>query len=136
MNANPVARMNSNPVSRTDADAASPRPLPHRRLVAYEVAVELLRAVLACSISDTRLREQATKSAKSTCLNIAEGAGRMSRADKRRCYAIARGEAIEAAAAVEIAALCGDTRAAPAGEVARLADRLVALLTGLCRPHG
>jgi hypothetical protein len=36
----------------------------------------------------------------------------------------------------EIAALCGDTRAAPAGEVARLADRLVALLTGLCRPRG
>ncbi len=120
--------MNANPVS--------PRPLPHRKLVAYQVAEQFLLAVLACSVSDARLREQATKSAKSTCLNIAEGAGRVGRADKARCYAIARGEAIEAAAAVEIAALCGDARAAAAAEVARLADRLVALLTGLCRPRG
>ena len=41
--------------------------------------------------------------------------------------------AVEAAAAVEIAALCGDVAAGPAREVARLADRLVALLTGLVR---
>jgi hypothetical protein len=41
---------------------------------------------------------------------------------------------VEAAAAVEIAALCGDTVAAPAAEVARVADRLVAMLTRLCRP--
>ena len=48
-------------------------------------------------------------------------------------FAIARAEAVEAAAAVEIAALCGEVPAAPAREVARLADRLVALLTGLVR---
>jgi hypothetical protein len=40
---------------------------------------------------------------------------------------------VEAAAAVEVAALCGDTSPANAGEVARLADRLLALLTGLIR---
>jgi len=119
--------MNANPIS--------PRPLPHRKLVAYQVSESFLLAVLRCSIRDARLREQASKSAKSVCLNIAEGAGRASRADKARCYAIARGEAVEAAAAVEIAALCGDVAAYAAGEVARLADRLVALLTGLCRPR-
>jgi four helix bundle protein len=131
MNANPVARIHSNPGSRVDrnpgsrvdaarvsADPVAPRPLPHRRLVAYEVAVEFLRAILACSISDARLREQATKSAKSVCLNIAEGAGRFSRADKARCYAIARGEAIEAAAAVEIGRADGLVeRAVRRGEV-------------------
>jgi hypothetical protein len=55
------------------------------------------------------------------------------RADKARAFAIARAEAVEAAAAVEIAALCGEVQSAPAREVARLADRLVALLTGLVR---
>jgi hypothetical protein len=57
----------------------------------------------------------------------------VSRADKARAFAIARAEAVEAAAAVEIAALCGEVAVDPAREVARLADRLVALLTGLVR---
>ena len=42
-------------------------------------------------------------------------------------------EACEAAAAVEIAALCGDATVASAAEVARLASRLVAMLTPLVR---
>ena len=107
--------------------------LPHHRLVAYSVARELLLAVLACRIADPKLRDEASRSAKSACLNCAEGAGRVSRADKARAFAIARAEAVEAAAAVEIAALCGDARPERAREVARLADRLVALLTGLVR---
>jgi len=56
------------------------------------------------------------------------------RADKARAFAIARAECVEAAAAVEIAAMCGDAPAGAAGEVARVADRLVAMLTALCRP--
>ena len=114
-------------------DFTSSPVLPHHRLVAYSVARELLLAVLACRIADPKLRDEAHRSAKSACLNCAEGAGRVSRADKARAFAIARAEAVEAAAAVEIAALCGDVAAAPAREVARLADRLVALLTGLVR---
>jgi four helix bundle protein len=43
------------------------------------------------------------RAAKSACLNAAEGAGRVSRADKARVFGIARAEAGEAAAAVEIA---------------------------------
>ena len=107
--------------------------LPHHRLVAYAVARDLLLAVRACHVRDAKLRDEALRSAKSACLNVAEGAGRVTRADKARAYAIARAEGVEAAAAVEIAALCGDVRAEPAREVALLADRLVALLTGLCR---
>jgi four helix bundle protein len=114
--------------------AASASPvLPHHRLIAYGVARELLVAVLACRVRDAKLRDEAVRSAKSACLNCAEGAGRVTRADKARSFAIARAEAVEAAAAVEIAALCGDAAAEPAREVARIADRLVALLTGLVR---
>ncbi len=113
----------------------SPSPvLPHHKLLAYGVAKELLRSVLACRIRDAKLRDEALKSAKSACLNCAEGAGRVSRGDKARAFTIARAEAGEAAAAVEIAAMCGDAPEAAAGEVARAADRLVAMLTALCRP--
>ena len=107
--------------------------LPHHRLIAYSVARELLLAVIACRIRDAKLRDEATRSAKSACLNCAEGAGRVTRADKARAFAVARAEAVECAAAVEIAVLCGDAPSAAADEVARLADRLVALLTGLVR---
>ena len=118
--------------------AVSPVPpvspvLPHHRLVAYAVARDLLLAVRACHVRDAKLREEALRSAKSACLNVAEGAGRVSRADKARAYAIARAEGVEAAAAVEIAALCGDAPEAAAREVLRLADRLYALLTPLAR---
>lgn len=108
--------------------------LPHHKLLAFAVAKQLLLAVLACRVSDAKLRDEALRSAKGACLNCAEGAGRVTRADKARAFAIARAECVEAAAAVEIAALCGDAPAEPAAEVARVADRLVALLTGLCRP--
>ncbi len=107
--------------------------LPHHKLIAFSVARSLLLAVLACRIRDAKLRDEAVRSAKSACLNCAEGAGRVTRADKARAFAIARAEAVESAAAVEIAALCGDAPEVGAREVARLADRLVALLTGLVR---
>src|SRR5580698_4737545 len=107
--------------------------LPHHKLVAFEVARELLLAVRACHIRDAKLRDEASRSSKSACLNIAEGAGRVTRADKARAFAIARAETVEAAAAVEIAALCGDCSDAAALGIAKIADRLVALLTGLCR---
>ena len=107
--------------------------LPHHKLIAYQVAVELLLAVKAANIRDPKLLDQATRAAKSACLNCAEGAGRVTRADKARVFAIARGEAVEAVAAVEIAALCGEADAGAAARCLPIADRLVALLTGFIR---
>jgi four helix bundle protein len=115
------------------AATSGPVLLPHHRLVAYSVALELLFAVRAAQVRDPKLRDEALRSAKSACLNTAEGAGRVSRPDKARAFAVARAEAGEAAAAVEIAAAVGDAPAGASAEVNRLADRLVALLTGLIR---
>jgi four helix bundle protein len=126
--------MNDNHPSPVTSHGVTSTPvLPHHKLHAYGVARELLLAVLRCSIRDAKLRDEAVRSAKSACLNCAEGAGRVTRADKARAFAIARAEAVESAAAVEIAALCGDAPAEPAREVTRVADRLVAMLTRLCR---
>jgi len=116
-------------------DQTKPRAtlLPHHKLVAYGVAVELLVAVKAANVRDAKLRDEALRAAKGACLNCAEGAGRVSRADKARVFAIARGEAVEAVAAVEIAAHAGDTTHACAVECVRIGNRLVALLTGFIR---
>jgi len=107
--------------------------LPHHKLLAFGVAKEMLLAVKAANIGEAGLRDQAMRAAKSACLNCAEGAGRTTRADKARAFAIARGEAVEAAAAVELAAVCGSASEADVERVAVLADKLVAMLTGLIR---
>jgi four helix bundle protein len=107
--------------------------LPHHKLIAYEVAKELLVAVRGTHVRDAGLRDQALRAAKSACLNCAEGAGRVSRADKARVFGIARAEASEAAAAVEIAVLSGDADGADLERVVSIANRLVAMLTGLIR---
>jgi len=81
--------------------------LPHHSLQVFHVAREMLICVRDAQIRDAKLRDEATRAAKGACLNIAEGAARVTRADKARAYAIARGEAAEVGAAIEIAVLVG-----------------------------
>jgi four helix bundle protein len=107
--------------------------LPHHRLLAFGVAKDLLIAVRGARIRDSHLRDQVLRAAQSACLNCAEGAARATRSDKARAFTIARGEAVEAAAGVEIAAACGTALQDDADRVAVIADRLVAPLTRLIR---
>ena len=107
------------------------RLLPHHRLHVYGIACEMLVAVRDAHVRDAKLRDEALRAAKGMCLNIAEGAGRVTRADKARAYTIARGEAVECAAAVEIAALLGDASSESAAHVASLASSVIAMLTRL-----
>jgi len=55
--------------------------LPHHHLHAYRLSIEWLKLVHATQIRDADQRAQARKSAKSAARNLAEGAGRASRAD-------------------------------------------------------
>ena len=89
--------------------------------------------VQGAQIADPKLRDQALRAAKSVCLNIAEANGRASPADRKRVFAIARGEASEAAASVHVASLSGLCAAEHAERVRKLGGRAVALLTGLIR---
>jgi four helix bundle protein len=107
--------------------------LPHEKLVAYQVARELVATVKRAGITESKLRDQAMRAAMSACLNIAEAAGRQSPADQKRVYAIARGEASEAAAALDIGAIAGVCSAESARTGGALARRAYALLTGLIR---
>jgi len=107
--------------------------MPHHRLIAYEVALELVKAVHASGVRDSDLRDQAMRAARSAALNTAEGAGRSAPRDKARVFAIARAEATEAAAAIEIAVACGDSSEAAKDRVVSIASRLTAMLTALIR---
>jgi four helix bundle protein len=107
--------------------------LPHHRLIVFGVACEMIAEVHRVRITDAKLRDEALRAVKGMGCNIAEGAGRVTKADKARAFTIARGECVEAAAALEIAALIGAVSQESAQRVARLADRVVAMLTGLIR---
>ncbi|HET7785675.1 MAG TPA: four helix bundle protein [Myxococcales bacterium] len=107
--------------------------LPFQNLIAYQVARELLVFVREANISDARLRDQALRAAASACLNIAEAAGRVTAADKARVYGIARGEASEATAALDVAIAAGWCTPAAAAAGASAGTRLFALLTALSR---
>ena len=81
--------------------------LPHHKLIAYQLALELVKLVARTRIGEAQLRAQARKSAISAALNTAEGAARQTLADKSRAYAIALAECCECCAAVEIAGALG-----------------------------
>ena len=107
--------------------------LPHERLIAYQVACDLLVTIVHANIGDSDLRDQALRAARSACLNIAEANGRVSPADRKRVFAMARGEAAEAASAIHVASLSGLCAVEYAERVRQLGGRVVALLTGLIR---
>ena len=95
-----------------------------------QLALALIEQFGRMRIADARCREHARKSLTSCALNLAEGAGRRSRADKSRVYSIALGELCEAAAAIEIdARLRG--RAGELGEFLAAAVRLKNVISRL-----
>ena len=80
--------------------------LDHERLDVYDLAVEFL--VLANDIIEglprgrSHLADQFTRASLSIVLNLAEGAGKHSKLDKRRYYVTARGSATESAALLDV----------------------------------
>jgi four helix bundle protein len=83
--------------------------LDHERLDVYHLALDFL--VVANGIIEGlprgrgHLADQFTRASTSIVLNISEGAGKLSKPDKRRYYLTARGSATESAALLEVC--CG-----------------------------
>ena len=107
--------------------------MPLHRFLTYQVAKELFATVVAAKISEPTLRDQAMRAAQSSCLNIAEAAGRWSTRDRAHKCHIARGECCEVVAALEIAAIAGACDAEIATKATAIGTRLYALLSGLIR---
>ncbi len=80
--------------------------LDHERLDVYSIALDFI--VLANEIIESlprgrsHLADQLTRASTSIVLNLAEGAGKLSKPDKRRYYLTARGSATESAALLDV----------------------------------
>lgn len=80
--------------------------LDHERLDVYAIALDFL--VFANEVIERlprgrgHLADQLTRASTSIVLNLAEGAGKLSKADKRRYYLTARGSATESAALLDV----------------------------------
>jgi four helix bundle protein len=80
--------------------------LDHEKLDVYHLALDFL--VFASAIVEalprghSHLSDQLTRASTSIALNIAEGAGKYSKPDKRRYYLTARGSATESGALLDV----------------------------------
>lgn len=80
--------------------------LDHERLDVYHVSLDFLvfanQVIESLPRGRSHLSDQLTRASTSIVLNIAEGAGKHSKADKRRYYLTARGSAPESAALLDV----------------------------------
>lgn len=80
--------------------------LDHERLDVYHLALEFLifanGVIEALPRGRSHLADQFTRASTSIVLNLAEGAGKHSKPDKRRYYLTARGSATESAALLDV----------------------------------
>src|SRR5512141_2378527 len=110
--------------------------LPCERLDVYRISVEFRQSI---AILDTvrniaSQRDQIYRASDSIVLNIAEGAGRMARADKRRHYSYALGSASECGAALALLHVRGAIRDIAYLERRMTIIRIVQMLSRLTGP--
>ncbi len=120
-------------------NATSTRFAHHRLDVwhhAKDLAVQGRQLAAAIPRGDRDLADQLRRSATAPALLIGEGANRLNAGEKRQRFNEARGEACEAAVAVELAVALGLVSSADADALLVTADKVAAMLTGLIRRHG
>ena len=115
----------------------NPEPfLPCERLDVYRLSVEFRQslAILDTVRNISSQRDQLFRASDSIALNIAEGAGRLAQADKRRHYSYARGSAMECGAALALLHARGALRDIAYLERRMMIIRIVQMLSRLCGP--
>ena len=112
--------------------------LSFQRLDVYQRAIEFL--ALAIQIVEALPRghaergDQLIRAAESTVRNIAEGAGRWSELDSSKHYKIARGEAMESAASLDVFKVRKLLAAEHYERGIQLLEGVVGMLTKMVRP--
>ena len=109
----------------------------HEKLDVYRLSVDYVawayRIAKGLTGADRHARDQWLRASQSIPLNIAEGNGKGTLADRRRFFEIARGSALECAAIQDCVEACGiiTTKANTEGKV--VLARIVSMLTKLGR---
>ena len=111
--------------------------LDYEKLDVYRSAVEHLafvfRALPRIPRGYAALVDQWRRASMSVPLNIAEAVGKTSGADRSNRYSIARGEAMECGAIIDVVRLLGCIEAAELDAAKRLIVRIVEMLSRMCR---
>jgi four helix bundle protein len=114
-------------------------PFDHERLEVYQVALDFFDVadVVVDQLRErggrSNLADQLGRAALSIVNNIAEGAGKFSRPDKKRFYSIAIGSATQSAAMFDVCLRRKLIAAETHDQGKRLLERIVAMLIKLCR---
>jgi four helix bundle protein len=111
----------------------------HERLDVYQTAVEWVSLVQdvahALPRGSSHLADQLQRAASSITLNIAEGAGEFSAAEKARFYRIAKRSATECAAILDVAKRRASVSQDHLAQGRSLLLRIVGMLVKLVRSH-
>jgi four helix bundle protein len=111
--------------------------LSFQKLDVYRCSIDFLALALEVSGRGSRgngpILDQLKRAATSIPLNIAEAAGRTGSADAAHCYAIARGSAMECAAILDALRVLHLVESDGHQRGLELLQRIVAMLTKLCR---
>jgi four helix bundle protein len=106
----------------------------HEQLDVYRAAIEYVGWTFQlCELlqAQRNAKEQLLRASQAIPLNIAEGIGKATGADRRRFFEIARGSALECAAIQDVLEVCGALSGAENAEAKKLLDRIVVMLTRL-----
>jgi four helix bundle protein len=109
----------------------------HEQLDVYRLGLEFLvlaeRVIQALPKGRSHLADQLTRASISIVLNIAEGAGKFSKGDKRRYYLAARGSATESAPLMDVYLRLELMPLAEHDAGKQMLERIVAMLVKLAR---
>jgi four helix bundle protein len=110
----------------------------HRDLIVWQRAMELVEEVQRLErrmplAARQAMQIQLRRSVASIPANIAEGMGRVHRAEFRRFVSIARGSTLETATHLEIASRRGDLSANEVAHALRLCDEIQRMLASLSK---
>ena len=108
----------------------------HEKFQAYQYAIEFV--ALSTQIIEelpkgfAKLADQFRRASIAVPLNIAEGSGRRTTAEKNHCYVIARGEAMECAAVIDVLTCLKLLDSQRADTAKTLLKNVVSILTAVC----
>jgi len=105
----------------------------HEKLDAYRVAIEYAKWAFLISkkltTENRHSKDHMLRASQSIPLNIAEGNGRSTEADRRHFFEISRGSAMECAAIQDLLEACGALEPDENVKGKELLERIVAMLT-------